>query len=770
MIDTFLAEVVGTTVATYDAAGHIKEYPTIELNVYDTRTDKTTKANTVNNLLVTSKTETAYTYTAGSYVLVNAYTYGTDTTNTYWFNTVAGDHGTIIETGEQKNTKDQPSHLEIVSAATSIVGAQSVIHFNDGKHTIGGKDYNDASTFYLDKAGLDNATNYTWFFDQYGNLIGDTDIINNNYAVLKNIQWVTVVGSNGYAQATLVDFTGKETTVKVNSIDGDKGTSTAPSTTFAGWDADGFDVTYTDNNTNGAQYANAVGLSDKTTFISNELLKNAGFEGYAMYRVDTRLDGSVDLQGYAAGTPNTYYSNYAIKTTISTASSAILASSTANDTTVNGTKKGASAVVTFVDNSTQFIVKGANNTYTVYTGVASVPTFVANSCEVFYSDINADGIAEYVYVKSATSASIANNHVLYVTSNAYSHQVSNTNKFVMEGVIIDGVATSVTVDASKSTVAALLTNLTANKGKTFVITYDGSNVVDSATLSTVAGTAVDVPTGSSVIYLGDNVTVGNGILVSEYAATSYYVANATVLGTYTSVSQLSTTSLSGRGVWVVYTSGVYNTVSHVYVGTALSETASASIYLNDNTHTNSLLSGYTETGTPVSKRALTIYGTGTDTAVLNAVANDNGTISGTAGKASDTYTNASNYNVRVYSEAGNTNVLYAITRAVGQAANTNITVTMDGASMTVDTTDTSAYSKATWVTLNSNNNGFTFVVTAADSSATVKCGYGDTLANAAAALQAGNTVVISEATDNHGGKIVVEVTNGSDVAYYVYQY
>lgn len=103
--------------------------------------------------------------------------------------------------------------------AKSITGAQTTIWNNAKKHTVGGTTYNDASTFYLDQAKVDADRNYTWYFDQFGNLIGDTYIADTySYAVLKNIRWV--VGTPGYAEATLIDMDGKEYTAKVSTIDG----------------------------------------------------------------------------------------------------------------------------------------------------------------------------------------------------------------------------------------------------------------------------------------------------------------------------------------------------------------------------------------------------------------------------------------------------------------------------------------------------------------------------------------------------------------------
>ncbi len=69
----------------------------------------------------------------------------------------------------------------------SFEGAQTSIWSQELQaHAIDGKDYDDAVKFYtLDDAKSTGTANYTWFLDQFGNLIGSKQIANDNYAVLK---------------------------------------------------------------------------------------------------------------------------------------------------------------------------------------------------------------------------------------------------------------------------------------------------------------------------------------------------------------------------------------------------------------------------------------------------------------------------------------------------------------------------------------------------------------------------------------------------------
>ena len=547
-IDTYLAQVESVKNATFDAAEHLKTSSALTLNVY------TSEGEFEQVTLYGGKDN--YSYTKGQMLLVNA---------------VDNANGDIYEIWSTDYKAYTPYHLDILQVATSIVGAQSKLWWNEEKHTIGGQDYNDAVCFYLDEAGRTEDVNHTWYFDQYGNLIGATDIISTNYAVLKNIQWISPVGANGYAQATLVDLAGNESTVIVDSIDGTAAGAGADRTTaFTSWTADNFALDYTDNTnaTNGlVGFATTANL-----FVSDELGNNTGLNGYAMYRVDTNLDGTVDLQGIEDGkTIVTYDENV----TVATGASAITE-------TTSGTK------VYTVDNSTLFLVKGANNTYTSYAGTAAVPT--RTDCDLFYVDTDNDTIADYVYIKTGTVPADNDKHVVSIDSASYSKLPNSGTKYVMENVTVDG------VPGSKLTVADvdIAEKLAANVGKTYVADFTGGEVANLTDLDLVTSTKQDVEGATDVIYLGDDVKVGDGVLISEYDNDSYYVgSDPTVLGLNVALTE---ETLDSNGVWVVYTPGVHNTVSYVYVGEALSENVGASVSVTYNT-SNTMAAALNAAGT-----------------------------------------------------------------------------------------------------------------------------------------------------------------------------
>lgn len=127
----------------------------------------------------------------------------------------AKDVSIIRTTNKAAQTSDL---VEIVAKAESFEGVQSKIYYKADMHTIDGKDYDDAYRFYLNDAGKDGSVKYTWFLDQFGNVIGSSAIDNTNYAVLKDIEWVS--GKGAHAQGTLVYMDGKEESVEIASIDG----------------------------------------------------------------------------------------------------------------------------------------------------------------------------------------------------------------------------------------------------------------------------------------------------------------------------------------------------------------------------------------------------------------------------------------------------------------------------------------------------------------------------------------------------------------------
>lgn len=408
-IDTFLAQVVDVLDAQYDAKGHLAQEATLVLDIYDDATP--TRVHLTND-------STNYTYGAGEMLLVNAYTKN-------------GGNDVISGKGQ---------YVEIERAAESFVGAQTTIHFNADYHTIDGKNYNDAFKYFRDDAGVSEDYNFNWWLDQFGNVIGSTAINSTNYAVLKDIIWVT--GRPGHAEATLIDMYGNESVVTVNSMDGFD--FDAANAAGGQWDTNEDDTTPV--------------LRDAAVWafgqVSTDSSRNGAYDGYAMYRVDTNSDGSVNLEGQEwyklpGQTGATWFSiGYYDDATLNINESAIRP----ND--------GSTTAITHVSTATQFLVND-NGTYTAYTGTSGLARFNDQTVEVFYYDVDSDNVADYVYIK--TFSSVFGTYV-FATSDAHSIS-AGTAGVAVEGVYVDGVETTIL------TTSEIAHELLRNKGKLYAATW-----------------------------------------------------------------------------------------------------------------------------------------------------------------------------------------------------------------------------------------------------------------------------------------------------------
>ena len=196
MIDTFLAKVTYVAPAAYDAQGHLRTDATIKLDVY------ATKGSTTPTPLTLTNGEDAYPYAVGDYVLLNAYTNAANS---------ATESG-VIKTGDDK-------YGEIVSKATSVDGAQSVIYYNAKQHNVEGTVYDDAVKFYFDNA-VASTNKFTWFFDQYNNLIGNVEIAAaTSYGVINSIWWAgNAADGSGVAKANVTYVDGTTAVLDISTL------------------------------------------------------------------------------------------------------------------------------------------------------------------------------------------------------------------------------------------------------------------------------------------------------------------------------------------------------------------------------------------------------------------------------------------------------------------------------------------------------------------------------------------------------------------------
>mgnify|MGYP000546918935 FL=1 len=519
-IDTFLAQVTGVTEVKYDANNHVAKDASLTLTVYDGK-DTDTK--------VTLTSDTNYTYAVGDMLLVNAY---------------ADSNGKVINTGKAEEVGEAAQHVEIVSAAESFVGAQTKIHSNANYHTVNGTDYPDAVKFFRNDAGTNRTENFNWWMDQYDNLIGVTGITS-NYAVLKDMIWVNGGRDGGYAEATLVYMDGTEATVTVDSIDEfDFSTPNWAENDVTPYLADSIESVF-----NGT--GNFGGVSSDSSL-------NGNYDGFAMYRVDTNSDGSVNLEGterYSATDVLTI--GYENDATLDIDASAIMSN--------------AGPVKTHVSSLTKFLVND-NGTYTAYTGTANLGEYNDKTVEVFYHDEDGDDIADYVYIKTFSSV-----FGKYVFATKDAHSISTGTAGVsIEGVYVDGVETTI---LARPDVAQELLN---NKGKLYEATW----IDNEDTTSWRYGRLVDIelvneasdednqPNGDEANYLEDTTNtklVGSTLYVNP--SLSYNVSNADqVIYTDTAYEMSLAEAIAdgSYGIWVV--GNQFNNTATVYVGTKLEQT------------------------------------------------------------------------------------------------------------------------------------------------------------------------------------------------------
>ena len=524
MIDTLLAEVTYVGNATFDAAGHLKTPATITLKVYDKGAVRATPAVAYEATTVTETNgSTNYTYAKGDMILLYA---------------VQDANAKVVNTAAKQ-------YVELNGKADSVVGAQSTIWANNAKHVVGGTTYNDNVRFHFDQAA-NEVTNHTWYFDSYGNLIGASDIISNNYAVLVDIVYNTSTTEFGKATATLMDLAGNKSTVTVSSIDALKDTYDATSP----WQNKTFKTAYAGRY--GAGFVTDASGVDKA-LVADNWGSNSFYWGYAMYRVDTLLDGTVALEGFDTKT----VVNYIEGAKFVANGSAILDSS--------------SNFVTYVDNNTQYLVRSAKNadgTYT-YAPVAGTQAMVGySSANLFYVDTNGDKIADYVYIKTGVKS--GNTEALvYVTTTAYTNKLTDGLGNSTMVANVNGVADqTLTVKAADT---AVLTTLAANLNKLCYVEFNADGTVKAATgVKVVNATPITYNVVEKAVYVSNPALSSDGQTLLGNG-TGYRINN--VKAYIGAADHLDATVLKNNGVWVVYTpstaAGWENAVSYVYVGEKL---------------------------------------------------------------------------------------------------------------------------------------------------------------------------------------------------------
>ena len=424
VIDTYLAKVTDVVEEKTDSKGHVTRDDCLQLSVWNDADHK----NSPNTIYVEGND-----YAEDAYLLVHVN---------------AVDKTDIITVTNAKPTP-YPT-VEVVGEAKSFTGAQSKIYHDSNKHTIGGEDYMDAYRFYKNVADS-SSIKYTWFLDQFGNLIGSDLIDNTSYAVLKNIYW-TGSNRNGYAEAVLVDMDGKESTVTVDQIDGLASQNTVKPYEFTG----AFDST----NNNAEPRVNESSDSSKFdgtyAYMSSWDNYNKAYRGMALFMVQTNDDGSVKLQGDEV--------KYAKNATLNPTSSVLSVFDSDEDNATVTTKYALST-------NTKFIVRegNADDGYTYNTDVTlrTLKEYADKSVEVYF--VTDGKYATTVYIKNATDASSFGTYIFVPeanNSNWWTDPKTGNDYF---NVYVDGEAQTIEIDKTNNAVAKFLSK---NAGK-LIMVQDG---------------------------------------------------------------------------------------------------------------------------------------------------------------------------------------------------------------------------------------------------------------------------------------------------------
>lgn len=575
MIDTFLAKVTKVTAAAFDAAGHQTADATITLTVYDGIADKTAILSQATN----------YSYVAGDYVLLNAVT-NKDAVNglkPYQENTrnVAGSvkTGTAVLNGNQ--TANVAAYGEIAGKAESFEGAQTIIYYNAGKHTVEGTTYDDALKFILGNADNYKTTKHTWFKDLYGNLIGAVEVATvYNYGVVTDMWWVgDATNGSGKALANIRFMDDTTNTVTVSSID----LLDLPDSAYT--------PAYADSSaTNNMQFNNTAKkfyvsidapsnklsdskTSDVVTTVAVDPMKKDVIDGH-LFKINTKADGTVAL---------TLVDHKEINA--AKAHSEITAANVINKYPLIAGTPGTSSTISsiMVDVNTKILIATPVNaagkyaidgtyTYTLKTGVNEMPSF-KTAAKVDYV-LGADGVADYVYIIGELKEATTKDFVLF-KGNAWSSTLKTDGGVEYNEVYIpvpaeDGSQATVKIRKNQKDTADntdLLTKLTTtgNTGKLFYVTYSNGYAVSAKEVTNTPDQYAGVGTDGRVVKLLEAKMpsgVDGKVLTGKVNTNTVAVFNVTEA---TEVIGKLAADMSDKTVYIIYNNKAVNYVDKIYV-------------------------------------------------------------------------------------------------------------------------------------------------------------------------------------------------------------
>ena len=560
VIDTYLAQVTDVVTEKLDSKDHVTRDDCMKLKVWNDAKNPNTPD--------TSIYVEGNDYAEDAYILVHVN---------------AVDKTDIITVANGK-AASFPT-VEIVGEAKSFTGAQTKTYYQSNKHCVAGEDYMDAYRFYKDVTKL-GTVKYTWFLDQFGNLIGNDDIDNTSYAVLKEIYW-TGSNRNGYAEAVLVDMDGKESTVTVDQIDGLADQSKDKPYEFIG----AFDNTNNDSEPRVNESSDSSKFQSKYAYMSTWDNYNKAYRGMALFMVEPNDDGTVNLQGYDkqvktdSKTTDVRFVEYAGNATINAKSSILSVYDNEKDATERTAKYAVSSNV-------EIIVREGNAddgyTYNTEYTLKTLPEYADKSVEAYF--VTEGNYVTKIYIKNATDASSFGTYVFMPEANDKNGNSNywrddETGKYYAN-VYVDGKAQTVEVSSevgkllsnhqgmlfqvkkteSGKVVSAWETSLTGAYGKlndaAKMILVDEANDVDEWAANTVS---------ADYISSHDKLLKDDTILISNGASGKTNIINLDeseiVVWDGSEVTKITEETFNEYAVWAVSKKGDYEgAAAYLYLG------------------------------------------------------------------------------------------------------------------------------------------------------------------------------------------------------------
>ena len=191
MIDTFLGKVTKVEDRVLDAKEHVMIPARLYVNVYDSVTNTEAGGTPV----VLEKSDANWAFAKGDFITLNAYTNhdeGIDANDVKSVHTGAesnkNEAAFEAEKVLLKSGSKTPEYYANVAKVEPVLGKQTTIYWNQGKHNVDNVDKLDQLDLHLDVAGTTTDTTFAWYYDAKGNLIGIGNVPDNiNYGIITSI-------------------------------------------------------------------------------------------------------------------------------------------------------------------------------------------------------------------------------------------------------------------------------------------------------------------------------------------------------------------------------------------------------------------------------------------------------------------------------------------------------------------------------------------------------------------------------------------------------